>query len=79
MNILDLFRHQIDVNHWAAGDVIFEKGMPGDKMYVVKDGEVYIRIGDKVLVVAGPGIFWITSKNKNVAATERQNRIIIET
>lgn len=42
----------------SAGEVIFEKGERGDKMYVVSDGSVALKNGDQVVdTAAAPGIF----------------------
>jgi CRP/FNR family transcriptional regulator, cyclic AMP receptor protein len=42
----------------SAGEVIFEQGDRGDRMYVVRDGTVALKKGDEVIdKTAGPGIF----------------------
>jgi len=51
---LMLFRHS-EAEQFTAGDVIFMEGEPGDKMYVVSEGEVDILIGPDVVETAGPG------------------------
>jgi CRP/FNR family transcriptional regulator, cyclic AMP receptor protein len=51
---LSLFRHS-DTVAYAAGQLVFAAGDPGSTMYVVKEGEVEIRLGDIVLEIAGPG------------------------
>jgi CRP-like cAMP-binding protein len=43
---------------YAPGDIIFAQGQPGDVMYIVKEGEVEIRLGDKVLDTIGPDGFF---------------------
>lgn len=55
METLTLFRHATDFESFPAGKVIFKAGEPGDVMYVVKEGEVDIMIGDKVIATEGPG------------------------
>lgn len=40
---------------FAAGDVIFTAGTPGDVMYVVKEGEVNVLVRDRVVETIGPG------------------------
>jgi CRP/FNR family transcriptional regulator, cyclic AMP receptor protein len=53
----EMFRNQV-AESFAAHDTIFSKGDPRTVMYVVQDGEVEIRLGDKVLEVVGTdGIF----------------------
>jgi CRP/FNR family cyclic AMP-dependent transcriptional regulator len=38
----------------AAGNVIFNKGDPGDCMYIVQSGAIDMLIGDKVIESVGP-------------------------
>ncbi|HWY52015.1 MAG TPA: cyclic nucleotide-binding domain-containing protein [Chthoniobacterales bacterium] len=53
----EMFRNQA-AESFSAHDTIFSKGDPRTVMYVVLEGEVEIRLGDKVLEVVGPdGIF----------------------
>ena len=40
---------------YLAGQVVFHKGDPGDKMYVVVEGEVDIVSDDKVIATLGSG------------------------
>ncbi len=54
-SILNLFRHVEHPATFAAGDTIFEEGTPGRLMYVVLRGSVEIRVGNRVLDIAGPG------------------------
>ena len=43
---------------YAPGDVIFAEGDPGDKMYVIRSGEVEILLDGRVLeVLTSGGIF----------------------
>ena len=42
-------------NEFEAGGVIFEKGQPGQEMYVILGGEVIIRDGDRELARLGRG------------------------
>lgn len=53
----EMFRNQT-AESFSAQDTIFSKGDPRTVMYVVKEGEVEIRLGDTVLEVVGvDGIF----------------------
>ena len=53
----EMFRNQ-RAEPFSARDTIFSKGDPRTVMYVVLEGEIEIRLGDKVLEVVGPdGIF----------------------
>ena len=54
----EMFRNQENIESFSAGDTIFSKGDPRTVMYVVREGEVEIRLGDKVVEVVGPdGVF----------------------
>ena len=53
----DMFRNQ-ECQTFAAGETIFRQGDPRTFMYVVNEGEVEIRLGNKLLeVVEAGGIF----------------------
>jgi len=53
-NTLTLFRNSADTVSFDAGQVIFEKGDPGDFMYAIIEGEVEILVGEKVIETVGP-------------------------
>ena len=55
MTSLDLFRDVIDLVEFPQGAVIFEKGDPGDVMYLIKEGEVDITNGKDVLTTLPAG------------------------
>ena len=55
LNMLDMFRHSQSSETFRSGETVFMEGEPGDTMYVVLEGHVEIRVGEKVLEVAGPG------------------------
>jgi CRP-like cAMP-binding protein len=58
MITFEIFRLETNVDFFAASDVIFCKGDARTVMYVVKEGEVDIKIGDKVVETVRPnGIF----------------------
>jgi CRP-like cAMP-binding protein len=50
--------NESDYQQYAPGDIIFAQGQPGDVMYIVKEGEVEIRLGDKILDTLGPDSFF---------------------
>ena len=54
-SILDMFQHVQNTETFAAGEMVFVEGEAGDTMYVVLKGHVDIRVGEKLLEVAGPG------------------------
>ena len=55
MTTIDLFRNAADRIYFSAGHTIFEEGQPGDVMYVVTEGEVYVLVHDKIIYSIGPG------------------------
>ena len=55
MNPAELFRHDDHAIKLAPGDFLFREGESGDKMYVLLEGDVEIRLGDLVLETAVPG------------------------
>jgi CRP/FNR family transcriptional regulator, cyclic AMP receptor protein len=55
MNVLGLFRNEPNVTEIAAGEPLFRHGEPGHDMFVVLDGEVDVRRGDRVIEVVGTG------------------------
>ena len=55
MNPADLFRQDTDALQLAAGDFLFREGDKRDKMYVLLEGEMDIRLGDYVVETARPG------------------------
>ena len=58
MVTIDIFRHAEDTTSYLAGEAIFSKGEPGDKAYVVKEGEVEIEVpGREPIVLGAGGIF----------------------
>jgi CRP-like cAMP-binding protein len=54
-SILNLFRHAENIQTFDAGETIFTEGSTGREMYVVLEGTVDIRVGNKTLDVTGPG------------------------
>lgn len=43
---------------FAAGEVVFEQGDHGDRMYIVRDGSVALKDGERVIdTVTAPGLF----------------------
>jgi CRP-like cAMP-binding protein len=54
-SILNLFRSAENIQTFSAGETIFTVGSTGREMYVVLEGSVDIRIGNKTLDVTGPG------------------------
>ena len=55
MFIVNLFRGSKNAVTYEPGQVIFTEGEPGDSMFVVLEGEVEIRVHDKVIDTSHPG------------------------
>jgi CRP/FNR family transcriptional regulator, cyclic AMP receptor protein len=51
----DLIQSEASEKSFAAGDVIFAEGEPGDELYVVKEGEIRISIQGRNVETVGPG------------------------
>jgi CRP/FNR family cyclic AMP-dependent transcriptional regulator len=51
---LSIFRHAEDCESFAAGEVIFRAGDPGDAMFVLQEGEVDIVVRGEVMQKLGP-------------------------
>jgi len=55
MDLVDFFRHQVDLRLVPAGQVLFSQGEPGDFMFVLMSGTADIVVRDKVMETAVPG------------------------
>jgi len=55
MDLITQFRYFEHVETHSPGDIIFEEGKPGDKMYVIMDGEVDIKVKGKSIYRAVAG------------------------
>jgi CRP/FNR family cyclic AMP-dependent transcriptional regulator len=55
---VNYFKHAKDFEDFTAGTHIIEVGGEGDKMYVVREGEVEIVFEDTVLETVGEGGFF---------------------
>ena len=55
MTTIDLFRNTNEYAAFEAGQIVFERGQPGDVMYAVLEGEVEILLGERVVDVALSG------------------------
>jgi CRP/FNR family transcriptional regulator, cyclic AMP receptor protein len=49
-----LFRFATDTRVFSAGQTIFREGEAGDHLYVVQQGEVELRVHDRIVAVVGP-------------------------
>ncbi len=58
MPSFDMFRNQTAIQSFAAGDTIFRQGDPRSFMFVVNEGEVEIKVGNRAVeTVKTSGIF----------------------
>jgi CRP/FNR family cyclic AMP-dependent transcriptional regulator len=55
VNPAELFRQETDAVQLAPGDILFREGDKRDKMYVVLEGEMDVRLGDYVVETAREG------------------------
>jgi len=54
----DLLAHGRTPESFAAGELIFDQGDPGESLFVVRSGAVELKDGDRVVeTVAAPGLF----------------------
>lgn len=51
----NLFQRAHDVERYSAGQTIFAKGDPGDRMYVITAGTVRVEDGGRLIATLGPG------------------------
>jgi len=59
MTTINLFRNVTDLQHFNAGQAIFQAGEEGRIMFAIVEGEVEIRVGGKIMEVCGVGgIIW---------------------
>ncbi len=55
MDLKELFRFETELVDVAAGQSLFKAGDPGDRLYVLMDGEADILVGNAVVERAVPG------------------------
>jgi CRP/FNR family transcriptional regulator, cyclic AMP receptor protein len=58
MKLPNIFEKEITPLSFSAGSTIFAAGESPDSMYVVKSGEVELRLGGNVLETVGPDGFF---------------------
>lgn len=81
MDLTGLFASSSEKINYSQGDTIFEAGDPGDAMYVVLEGRVDIRLGDRTLNTIGPGEVFgemalIDSKPRSAAAVAAADSVV---
>lgn len=55
MNLVELFRHQVDLQAVPAGQALFKEGERGNFMYVLMSGTAEIIVCNRVMETAVPG------------------------
>ncbi len=55
INFSEILQACDEVRHYASGEIIFAMGEPGEEMYLVLQGEIEIRVGDRILDTAKAG------------------------
>lgn len=58
MKLPDAFLQPPQLRVYQAGDVIFEAGQAGEEMFIVRGGEVDVRLGTTVLETVGSDHFF---------------------
>jgi CRP/FNR family cyclic AMP-dependent transcriptional regulator len=82
MDTLDLFRNEDKVLEYKAWDVIFSAGDAANCMYIIKQGEVDIRAGGKLIVTASAGEIFgemalIDASPRSATASARTDCVLI--
>lgn len=57
MDLLDYFKNGADTVKFGENEIIFRQGDPGDFMYIIKEGEISLNIGNTVEYIAVSGEF----------------------
>jgi CRP/FNR family cyclic AMP-dependent transcriptional regulator len=52
---IEIFRKETDVRRFGAGEVVFRQEDDPDVMYGIVEGELEVRVGDRVIDRVGPG------------------------
>jgi CRP/FNR family transcriptional regulator, cyclic AMP receptor protein len=52
---IEIFRKESEARAFAVGDVVFQQEGAPDVMYGVLEGELEVRVGDRIIDRVGPG------------------------
>lgn len=55
---LDLLAHQAKERRYPAGTVIMQEGATGQGLFIIREGAVSVRHGDRTVAHLGPGQFF---------------------
>jgi len=79
----DLLAHGRMPSSFPAGEVIFQQGVQGDCMYILREGSVALKDGDRLVdTVAAPGLFGemalIENEPRALAAVAATDVVLVE-
>ncbi len=82
MTTLSIFAHDTNSRDVIDGEVIFNDGDAGDKMYVLIDGTIELSVHNRLLVRLGPGEMFgemalLDAGPRTATATARGNAKIV--
>ena len=82
MKIPNIFEADTKTETFTAGAVIFQEGQPGDVMYIVKEGEVDLRVHGKTVEVVKPDGFFgemavIEAGTRSATAIAKTNCVLM--
>lgn len=77
----NLFNRIQEYQSFASGQTIFREGEPGNNLYIVAEGQVDIRVGDRLLETVHPGgivgeIALIDDKPRSATAIARTDCLL---
>ncbi|HET9378536.1 MAG TPA: cyclic nucleotide-binding domain-containing protein [Chthoniobacterales bacterium] len=77
-----MFKKEVTPWSFSAGSVIFAEGQKRDSMYVVKSGEVELKVHDKTVEVVGTGGFFgemalVDQATRSATAVARTDCVVI--
>ncbi|MEO7318822.1 MAG: cyclic nucleotide-binding domain-containing protein [Chthoniobacteraceae bacterium] len=58
MKIPEIFESQTQSESHPAGSLIFQEGQPGDKMYIVQQGKIELRVHGRTVEIVDPEGFF---------------------
>ncbi len=82
MKIPNIFESETEAQSFPKGRIIFQEGQPGGEMYIVKQGEVELRVHGKIVEVVGPEGFFgemavIESSHRSATAIAKSDCVLM--
>ena len=82
MKFENIFESETPPASFPAGSVIFQEGQPGDEMFIVKRGEVELRVHGRPVEVVGPDGFFgemavIEGGQRSATAIAKSDSVVI--